>query len=51
MQRRERLLALNTWPIDVTTVTRFFLYLVIPALAWIGAAFVEIAIDAMVGGQ
>ena len=50
LQRRERLLALNTWPIDVTTVTRFFLYLVIPPLAWLGAAFVEIAVDSVIGG-
>jgi len=50
LQRRERLLALNTWPVDVTIVVRFFLYLVIPPLAWLGAAMVEIALDTAIGG-
>lgn len=50
LRRRERLQSLNTWPIDVTVVIRFFLYLVIPPLAWLGAALVEIALDTAIGG-
>ena len=50
LQRRERLLALNTWPVDVTVVVRFFLYLVIPPLAWLGAALTEVMLDSFLAG-
>jgi hypothetical protein len=49
LQRRERVLAVSTWPVDITIVQRFLLYIVIPPLAWIGAALVELMIDGFIG--
>ncbi|MBL4585238.1 MAG: hypothetical protein JKX83_11570 [Pseudomonadales bacterium] len=45
LQRRDRLKSLSTWPLDVSVVSRLLLYIVIPPLAWLGAAFVEIGLD------
>jgi hypothetical protein len=33
--------SLHTWPIDVSTLLRFGLYLVVGLGSWLGAAFVE----------
>ena len=41
LQRRDRLSSLSTWPINVTLIQRFILYVVLPPLAWVGAALVE----------
>lgn len=41
LQRRERVLAASTWPMDVDTLRRFVFYIIIPPLAWVGAAMVE----------
>lgn len=41
LQRRDRLSALSTWPVNTTIIQRFILYVVLPPLAWVGAALVE----------
>lgn len=41
LQRRERVKALSTWPVDISILQRFFFYIIIPPLAWVGAALVE----------
>jgi hypothetical protein len=41
LQRRERVLAASTWPMDVGTLRRFVFYIIISPLAWVGAALVE----------
>ncbi len=48
MQRRDRYTAAPTWPIDVAVLRSFFFYMIIPPLAWVGAAFVELAISAYI---
>lgn len=50
LQRRERVAACATWPIDIATLQRFLFYIIIPPLAWIGAALVESAIDGLIQG-
>ncbi len=35
----------SEWPFDITVMGRLMLYLIIPPLTWIGAAFIEILID------
>ncbi len=50
LQRRERVAAAPTWPVDVSTLQRFTLYIIIPPLAWVGAALVELLIDALLSG-
>ncbi|MCZ6711159.1 MAG: hypothetical protein O7B25_12425 [Gammaproteobacteria bacterium] len=37
----DRVRMLPDWPIDMQTVTRVFAYVIIPPLAWVGAALVE----------
>jgi hypothetical protein len=39
------------WPIDVSTLSRFALYVGIPLFSWIGAALVERMLDAAIGGR
>ncbi|MGD8417313.1 MAG: hypothetical protein PVH91_09665 [Pseudomonadales bacterium] len=36
-----RSLLLSNWPLDLSLVSRVAVYLVIPPLAWVGAAVVE----------
>lgn len=48
LQRRERVQSAHTWPIDLGIVQRFLFYVIIPPLAWIGAALVEALIDRLV---
>ena len=45
LQRRQRLLTMHTWPLDMTVVSRLLLYVIVPPLAWLGAAFVEIVLN------
>jgi hypothetical protein len=45
LQRRQRLLTMHTWPLDMTVVSRLLLYVIVPPLAWFGAAFVEIVLN------
>jgi hypothetical protein len=48
LQRRERVAQASTWPIDMAIVQRFLFYIVIPPLAWVGAALVEFVIDGII---
>lgn len=50
LQRRERVANCSTWPIDIAILQRFLFYIIIPPLAWIGAALVESAIDGLIQG-
>ncbi len=38
---RDRIQHLSTWPVDLSILSRVGLYLIIPPLAWVGAALVE----------
>ncbi len=38
---RERIQHLSTWPVDLSILSRVGFYLIIPPLAWVGAALVE----------
>jgi hypothetical protein len=51
LQRRDRLGTVSSWPIDISIVSRLLLYIVVPPLAWIGAAYVEIVLDAILSGS
>jgi hypothetical protein len=42
---RERVQAMSTWPFDLRLLSRTIFYLVIPPLAWIGAALMENVVD------
>jgi hypothetical protein len=50
MQHRDRVRHASAWPIDLSFVSRLLVYIVIPPLAWLGAAFVEVAVDRILGG-
>ena len=41
---RERVRGVHDWPMDMTTYRRVGLYVIIPPLAWIGAAVVEMVL-------
>jgi hypothetical protein len=46
---RDRIQHMSTWPLDLSLVGRVVFYLVIPPLAWVGAALVELMVDRLVG--
>jgi hypothetical protein len=46
--RRDQVQGFRTWPMDLSIVSRFLLYVFIPPLAWLGAAIVEIMLDAAI---
>lgn len=48
---REMIAGIREWPVDASAVARFAGYVVIPLLAWIGAALVERWIDVVVMAQ
>lgn len=48
LQRRERVSQAPVWPVDIKIIQRFLFYIVIPPLAWVGAALVELVIDGFV---
>lgn len=51
LQRRERVLAVPTWPIDIAFLQRLISYIIIPPLAWVGAALVEYLLAGFLGNQ
>ncbi len=51
LERRGYVQALHPWPMDLRSVSRVGFYLVIPPLAWIGAALVEMAVQAFIGAN
>jgi hypothetical protein len=50
LAHRDRIHAQRTWLLSTDVVSRVFLYLIIPPLAWVGAAVVERLVDHLVGG-
>jgi hypothetical protein len=46
---REVVAGVREWPFDAPTYTRFALYLLIPLGSWLGGAFVERMVDALLG--
>ena len=49
LQHRDRLRKAYTWPVDLGMIYRLLLYVVIPPLAWFGAALMENAVDGVLG--
>ena len=45
MQHRDRIQHTSAWPIDFSIASRLTLYIVIPPLAWFGAAVVELGLE------
>ena len=45
MQHRDRVRHASAWPIDLSIAFRLILFIIIPPLAWLGAAFVELGLD------
>ena len=45
LQHRDRLKHTYTWPMDLAIVYRLLFYVVIPPLAWLGAALMETAVQ------
>ena len=43
----DRIAAIANWPIDMNLFARIMGYVIIPPIAWIGAALVERAISAL----
>jgi hypothetical protein len=50
MQHRDRIQHTSAWPIDLSIASRLILYIIIPPLAWLGAAVVEVSLDRILGG-
>jgi len=50
LSHRDRLRGTRTWPLGTALLSRVVLYLVIPPLAWAGAAVVERFVDRLLGG-
>jgi hypothetical protein len=51
LQHRDRIRDTLLWPINRSVSSRLAVYVVIPPLAWVGAAFVEFAIGRILGGN
>jgi hypothetical protein len=49
LQHRDRVRESMTWPLDWTIYSRLAFYVILPPLAWLGAAFVEFGVDRMLG--
>jgi len=45
LQRRDMVSSLRTWPLDLSLAFRFIFYVLIPPIAWTGAALVEMVVD------
>lgn len=50
LQRRVQIQGLRTWPMDLSLFARFILYVLIPPLAWAGAAVTELFLDSFLAG-
>lgn len=48
LSHRDRIAELGTWPMDVKLASRIALYVVLPPIAWIAAALVEMLIEGIV---
>jgi hypothetical protein len=49
LQRRDRITALHTWPLDISIWRRLAFYILIPPLAWAGAALMEVLVNRALG--
>lgn len=49
LQRRDRILSVQTWPLDIGIWSRLAFYVLIPPLAWVGAAVVEVVVSRWLG--
>jgi hypothetical protein len=49
LAHRDRLTEQRTWPVSSGLLSRLFLYLIIPPIAWAGAAVVETLVSQMIG--
>ena len=45
---RDRIRHTSTWPLDLSLISRVVFYLIIPPLAWVGAALVEMMVEEFV---
>lgn len=50
LQRRSLVQSLRNWPMDLSLFSRFIIYVLIPPLAWAGAALTELFMDAYIIG-
>ena len=50
MQHRDRIRDAVTWPLDWSIYSRLAFYVILPPVAWLGAAFVEFGVDRALGG-
>lgn len=48
--RRDQVQHTRTWPMDISIFTRFLFYVLIPPLAWLGAALMEVMLDSFLAG-
>jgi hypothetical protein len=48
LRRRETIEQAREWPLDTTSVSRIAIYFVIPPIAWVGGALVEIMLQAAI---
>jgi len=48
LSHRDRIAGLGTWPLDVKLGSRIALYVVLPPIAWSGAALVEVLIERLI---
>jgi hypothetical protein len=46
LRQREAIQNAREWPLDVTAVSRIAIYFVIPPIAWVGGALVEVLVQA-----
>jgi hypothetical protein len=46
---RDRVRAISSWPLDFSLMFRVAFYLIIPPLAWVGAALVETLVQGFIG--
>ena len=51
MQHRDRARQFSTWPVDWTIYSRLAFYVILPPIAWLGAAFVEFGVDRILGDR
>jgi hypothetical protein len=49
MQHRDRIRDTSTWPLDFSIYSRLVFYIILPPIAWLGAAFVELGVDRILG--
>jgi hypothetical protein len=45
LTRKDRVIALSTWPINISTWVRLVIYLMIPLLTWFGTTLIEVVFD------